>query len=132
LTVTRIPGNGTQRRSFVVDASVGVKWMIKETNDKFAMRLLNANFRLIVPDLFYLEVANVLWKRSRRRDISSLESEQYPQALLDAPLIRATSKILYETALKIACETGRTVYDNQHLALPLQENAMLVTADTRF
>ena len=59
----------TTARSFVVDASVGVKWVLSEPDSDRARALLQASARgeaeLLVPDVYVTEVSNVLWKRSR-------------------------------------------------------------------
>ena len=59
----------------VVDASVGVKWVIGEENTSHAELLLEEMDRLLVPDRFYSEVANVLWKRTRRKEASERITE---------------------------------------------------------
>ena len=61
----------------VVDASVAVKWCLPAEREALvpqAEALLasyrSEQIRLLVPDLFWLEVANALWKAACRREIS--------------------------------------------------------------
>ena len=53
----------------VVDASVAVKWYLEEDHAAPARRLLDGTYELIVPDLFFMEIGNVLWKRWRRGEL---------------------------------------------------------------
>lgn len=55
----------------VVDASVAVKWYLPEEHTLAAVRLLDTGVGLVVPDLFFGEIGNVLWKWWRRGDLSS-------------------------------------------------------------
>lgn len=57
--------------SFVVDASVAVKWVVAEIHFESARRLLERDYSLLVPDFFFAEVANVFWKRVRRGEDSA-------------------------------------------------------------
>jgi len=51
---------------YVVDASVGIKWFVPEIHSDAARRLLTEDSILLVPDLFFPEIGNILWKRVRR------------------------------------------------------------------
>jgi hypothetical protein len=51
-----------------VDASVAVKWLLPEVHSDAALRILEHHRPLLVPDLLFAEVGNVLWKRVRRRE----------------------------------------------------------------
>jgi predicted nucleic acid-binding protein len=42
---------------FVIDASVEIKWFIPEVHSAAAQRLLSGNHELLIPDLFFPEVA---------------------------------------------------------------------------
>ncbi|MEH2024315.1 type II toxin-antitoxin system VapC family toxin [Nostoc sp.] len=54
-------------RRYVLDASVAIKWFVLEVHSDKARRLLTSNYTFLVPDFFFAEVANVLWKRVRRQ-----------------------------------------------------------------
>lgn len=45
---------------FVVDASVAMKWYLPENYSEHADRLLNPFFELLVPELLFSEIGNVL------------------------------------------------------------------------
>ena len=52
--------------TYVVDASVGIKLFLQEEYSEAVEALFNADARLLVPDLFHIECANILWKRVMR------------------------------------------------------------------
>jgi predicted nucleic acid-binding protein len=117
---------------FVVDASVAVKWFLPEIHDVPARRLLGGGHTLIVPDLLFPEVGNILWKRVRAGDITEPQADTILQTLGGMPLIVHPSWPLVTVALTIGCQAGRTIYDSLYLALAIQESAPMVTADERF
>lgn len=120
----------------VVDASVGVKWVIVEEDTPHADHLFEEYERLAVPDRFFSEVANVLWKRTRRADPSERITETVARDGLSEILalgLRVTSSAeLVSDSLEIALEIGHPTYDCDYLALALREGATLVTADRKF
>ena len=119
----------------VVDASVGMKWAIKEENTPHALALLGSGRRLIVPDRFYSEVANVLWKRTRRAEpserITEGEAREGLRDVLSVDLEVVASKYLVDDSLEIALETGHPTYDCDYLALAVKEGAEFMTADAK-
>ena len=118
-------------RSLVVDASVAVKWFLPEVHSEAAMRVLSLGAPLLIPDLLYAEVGNIVWKRVRMGEITKEEAATLLQTLGDLPLAVLPTWPFALSALEIACATGRTVYDSLYVALAVRENARLVTADER-
>ena len=118
--------------SLVVDASVAAKWFLPEVHSEEALRLLETPYRLLVPDLLYLEVGNTLWKRVVNSEIAAEQAVDIAGVLESLPLASFPDRPLMAAALDIACRTGRTVYDSVYLALATQQNCRLVTADRRF
>ena len=53
---------------YVVDASIVVKWIVKEEWSDEASSLLEAEATLIAPELLFAEVCNALWAMRRRGD----------------------------------------------------------------
>ena len=51
--------------TFVVDVNVAIKWVLSEIYSSDALCLLNDDYELLVPDFFFPEVGNILWKRFR-------------------------------------------------------------------
>src|SRR4051812_33033498 len=114
---------------YVVDASVAIKWFLPEIHSEAAQRLLSEDHTLLIPDLLFSEVGNILWKRVRNGELTSEEAATLLQTLGGLPLIVSPSWPVVALALEIACRTFRTVYDSLYVALAISEKAVLVTAD---
>ncbi len=117
--------------AYVVDASVALKWYVPEVHAEDALRVLEPGNELHVPDLFHAEVGNILWKKSRRGELSSGEARRIARAVLSVPLAVHRTASLLEGALDIATRAGCTVYDGLYVALAVARGIRLVTADRR-
>ncbi|MBI4745743.1 MAG: type II toxin-antitoxin system VapC family toxin [Deltaproteobacteria bacterium] len=118
-------------KKFVVDASVAIKWYLPEEHNAAAERLLNQTFRLHVPDLFFPETGNILWKRLVREEISKEKACTILKLLESAPIKVWESKPLLPEAFNIAVKAQRTVYDSLYIALAISEGCRMVTADRK-
>lgn len=116
----------------VIDASVAVKWFIPESASTEAMKFLHGRYRLAAPELVYIEVANVLWKLHQRSVLSRDETLSLVEDLLSLPLMIHDSKTILGAALEIATATQRTVYDSLYLALAIELDGIVITADERW
>jgi predicted nucleic acid-binding protein len=123
---------------FVIDASVAAKWFLPaagETLTDEALQLLrrytNGEIRLIVPDLFWAEFANILWKAVRQGRWTKGAADAAIAAMKDRNLPTAPTLTLLEEAFTIATTFDRTVYDSLYVALAISSKAQLVTADER-
>lgn len=118
----------------VVDASVSIKLFVEEPLSEQAQALFNRLASdppadLHVPDLFYIECANILWKYSRRFG-RSMEDSLSDLADLGRLTLHVTSNAdLMEDALSLAVQTGLTAYDACYAALAHRLELPLVTAD---
>ena len=119
----------------VVDGSVAAKWYFAEPGYEAADRVLAAGIagerELLAPDLIVPEFLNVLWKRVRRRECSRAAAQEI-LALWDAdrPQLVASSD-LARRAFGLANELDQPVYDCLYLALAIELDASLATADRR-
>ena len=119
--------------TLVVDASVVVKWFFPEEHSDAARRLLAARrYALLAPDLIWSEAGNAVWKRVRRGELAADEASQIAADLIRLPLTTTGTHGLAAAALELALATGRTVYDCMYLALAIDRECRLVTADERF
>ena len=113
----------------VVDASVAVKWVVRETGSDSARSLSRA--RLELPDLLLVECANILWKKVRIGDLTRQDAIGCLAVLLQAPVNFTACRDLVESAMALSLELQHPVYDCLYLALALRRAVPLVTADER-
>jgi predicted nucleic acid-binding protein len=116
---------------FIVDVSVGVKWMLPEPYAAEALRLQTSAHQLHAPAFFDVELANVLWKTIRQGLLSRSQADVFLSQLPALPLTRHSDEGLVAPAFDLADKTQRTVYDCLYLALAVQLGGQMVTADER-
>ena len=124
--------------TFVVDASVAAKWMLpakEELLRQEAYRLLDAygagEINLLVPDIFWAECGNIVWKAVRQKRFSRVEGELAITSMLRRSIPTISSASLLPEALPIAFQYGRSLYDCLYVALAVQSDRELITADER-
>ena len=125
-------------RVAVVDASVAVKWCLPARREDLvaqAEELLAScrrdEIRFLVPDLFWVELANALWKAARRGEISADNANSAISLVRDLGMATVPSLDLVPQALHLAVRYGRTVYDSLYVALAAQSKTEMITADER-
>jgi predicted nucleic acid-binding protein len=87
--------------------------------------------QFLVPDLFWLEVANALWKAVWKQKIDSETAARSFRVVSDLKIPTISSVDLVPLALQLAVTHRRTVYDSVYVALALRVKANLITADER-
>lgn len=117
---------------FVVDASVGIKWVLSEVHSEAALRLLDDDHELLVPDFFFPEIGNILWKRIRRGEMTLELAQNDLSVLMGGDLQICPSLSLMPMALEIAARVDQAVYDCVYLVLAVTNSCQMVTADERF
>jgi predicted nucleic acid-binding protein len=117
---------------YVVDASVVVKWFIREEHSESARSLMGGQGGLIrSPNFLIIEAANALVSNVRQGIIRQEEVSENLE-LIPNHLELVDSAVLVSRATALALEHGRSVYDCLYLALAIREGCQLVTADERF
>jgi predicted nucleic acid-binding protein len=117
--------------TWVVDASVAVKWFVDEARSAEARAVLASGESIIAPDLIIPETCNTAWKKVRRGDISREQGEAMVRALrLSFDRLAATAP-LSERALELAQRFDHPAYDCFYVALAESESAVLVTDDEK-
>jgi predicted nucleic acid-binding protein len=117
--------------TFVIDASVSVKWVVEEDGTREALTLLG-RAKLIAPELLVAECANILWKKVQRGELSKDEAFLAARLLQGAAIEFVPTRSLLETATRIAVDLDHPAYDCLYLALAADRDCQLVTADERF
>ncbi len=119
----------------VVDASVGIKKFIIEPLtpkvDQLFAHLSDPDARLYIPDLFYIECTNIVWKyiRAGLYDLAEAQANLADLKLLHFTAT-PTADLMLE-ALTLSVTHGISAYDACYVALSQQNNALLLTQDKR-
>lgn len=118
----------------VLDASVGIKLFIEEEFSDKVERLFtkladDPQARIHIPDLFYIECANILLKYTRRFDRPLDDSLADLKDLNELSLITTSTAELIEDALKLANQKNLTAYDACYAVLAQKLDLPLITAD---
>lgn len=122
----------------VVDASVAGKWCLPPKDEPLSheaagllRRYSAGEIRFVVPDLFWAELANLLWKAVRHGRCTKAAAGAALHTLQERKLPTVSAADLLGTAFAIACSFDRTVYDSLYVALAVHSKAQFVTADER-
>jgi predicted nucleic acid-binding protein len=121
----------------VLDASVGVKLVVAEPGYERARevlgRALHEETPMAAPEFMALEVANALWAKARRRQLTPALAQEGLNLFLRATarFLRVPERVLAADALAIALECGVTAYDGCYLALARRLSLPLLTADAK-
>ena len=125
-------------KTFVVDASVGAKWAspeivepLADRADRFLRAYVEGTVQVVVPDVFWIEIGNFLWKAAKRGEITAVLARRGLEAMLSRDFPTVPSRAVLPEALKIAVDFGRTVYDSTYVALAVATGNELLTADER-
>lgn len=116
--------------TIVIDASVAVKWVLREPDSDAADALLD-DPDLMAPVIWLAEAANALWRRVRIGEIAADEATTRLSELRNAPVASVAIEPYLNQALRLATETRHSVYDCLYVALALSNRTHVVTADRR-
>jgi predicted nucleic acid-binding protein len=120
----------------VIDARVGVRLFSNEEGAEDVARFFDkavacTDLRLCVPDLFFIECANVFLKQARRNDYT-VSAAKKNQAALQALAFRTYPiEPLSSDALALAAQYGISAYDALYASLASLLKSTLVTCDLR-
>jgi predicted nucleic acid-binding protein len=120
----------------VLDASVGIKTVILESDSASATALLDHSnldpaAEIHVPELFDLECRNILWKLVYRGLLPEADAKPKVTQLDRLKLVRTPNASLLDDALTIALAQQASVYDAVYVALASRLGLPLVTADDK-
>jgi predicted nucleic acid-binding protein len=113
----------------VIDASVALKWIVAEVDTDVALALRSE--RVSAPDLL-AECANALWKKVRRKELSTQEASLAARLLQRADIELEPMRDLIEPATRLAVALDHPAYDCLYLALAEVNESEFVTADETF
>lgn len=126
------------KKVVVVDASVAVKWTfpgqiepLADRADDLLQHYLAGQVELVVPDLFWVEITNFLWKSVRQKKIPAARAEEALKTIVARSFRTFPARDVLDEALSIAMQFDRTAYDSVYVALAVAINSYLLTADER-
>jgi len=118
---------------FVLDASVAASWFFDDEGGDYAATVLEGlkEGEALVPNLWPLEIANVLIMAERRGRCSEAEATRFIELLENLPITiddDATHRALHGS-YQLAREYGLTAYDAACLELAMRLGTPLATMD---
>jgi predicted nucleic acid-binding protein len=116
--------------TFVVDASVAVKWFVPEPDSDLALKLRSIGQSLIAPDIMPVEVGNAFWKLVQRNEMDRSHAQSALRSLAEG-VVLFPAETLLANSLEIAFEVRQPIYDCLYIALAEQIEAPVVTADRK-
>jgi predicted nucleic acid-binding protein len=121
----------------VLDASVAVKWFVREeSGNAEAERLLTEPRKLVAPDLIRVEVAAALTRKVRLNESSAAaireHCDNWPRLLARGILGLIPIEDDYPHAVALALELKHPLQDCLYLALAERLQVPFVTADDKF
>lgn len=120
--------------ALVVDASVGLKWVLEEPDSHLAKALVRREPNLLVPDFWLHEATNVLWLQVRKKLFTPEEARE-GLSLLRAQVdpVPTAEMRLHDVALDIGIAINHSTYDTLYLAFAIAAGATaVVVADGPF
>ena len=115
----------------VLDASVLAKCLFEEEDSALAREAVRAAGGLIAPDFIFVELASIAAKKVRRREERAgyaADAMRHAEVLLAE--VRPT-RPLAAAAFDLAVNWGVSVYDGLYVALAIEEDGFVLTADLR-
>lgn len=119
----------------VLDAGVGLKWVLPEADSDKAVRLQkdfeNRIHELLAPDTFPVEVAHALTRAERRGLIQPPEAlRRFHQVARTLPVLHSYLAFL-PRAIELSSSERIGAYDCLYVALAEGEQCQVVSADQR-
>jgi predicted nucleic acid-binding protein len=119
----------------VLDASVVAKWLFHEADRAPAEALLegwmDGRWEVVAPEILAAEVANAIWKRTRREALPTAEALLLFERFATFCPTLVSIENLVRSALDLAVERGCSVYDGLYVALARSLPCRLITADEK-
>ncbi len=113
----------------IVDASVAMKWLVAEEDTDIANRLIGRDY-LAAPELIACEIANGIWKKWVRKQLTAVP-QRLPFVLQLFDEVFPVTPYAFRAA-ELAVELDHPAYDCFYLALAEARGDVVVTADARF
>jgi predicted nucleic acid-binding protein len=122
--------------AFVLDNSVAMRWLLasnKASDQSYAELVLKSlvDAEVLVPNLWHLDVANVLLSATNREEIEVSEVERFTAQLENLPITvdTLTANQVFGHTISLARAYRLSSYDAAYLELALREGLPLASLD---
>ena len=120
---------------FVLDCSVAAKWVLPEPDRAPALgwfeRYAAGEVLLIAPDLLLAEFASLIAKRHRRKEISAEQAHAAFRLMAKCAPRLFDMRPRLPRALELSLQYQLSLWDCVYLALALERDCPVLTADRR-
>ena len=124
---------GFKIESYVIDASVAVKWFVNESDSEAARRIKDSyvagKVEIMAPNLIYYEVLNAL----RFHPVARLSPDELRSILSSLKNLQFTnepSDDIWFRSFNFSSQEGTSIYDSIYLALASRQGKF-ITADSK-
>ena len=116
----------------MIDASVALSWVLPsdDTNQALSLRnqaLDNPEFVIMVPPIFWYEVANVFWVAIRRKRMDRQDAIKSLELLINFEFMVWSADP--KSCLELSIDYDLSAYDAAYLDLAMDQQATLWTMD---
>jgi predicted nucleic acid-binding protein len=121
--------------SCVLDASAALSWCFVDERTKASIDLLRAVSQqgALVPNLWFLEVANSIWMAEKKQRLKTAEANALIDMLSKLPIEveEVNSNAVWSTVMELARTHDLTIYDSTYLDLAVRNKLKLATFDKK-
>lgn len=117
--------------TLVVDASVAIKFVVREHDTERARELLALPDPLIAPDWLLAEAASSFWKKVKKSELLAIHAERHLGLLPSFFQVLHPAAPLIDEAFRWSIRLRHSVYDCLYVALAVREDCRLATADVK-
>ncbi len=119
-------------KRLVIDANIAAKWYLPEADSETAEMLFADGLEFHAPDFLATEFANIYWKHSVAGRTSLDAWRKASRQLKKAIPYWHSDEQLHDQALELAITHKHPIFDCIYLALAIQIDGIVVTADKQF
>jgi predicted nucleic acid-binding protein len=120
---------------YIIDSSVGFKWVVPEPDSQQALRLRQHHeqsiHQLLAPDIFPIEIGHALTRAERQKRIPIGAAVPLLTDATNSLSSYQASLLLLTRACEISSKARVGIYDCIYVTLAEKEGCQLVTADDR-
>ena len=119
--------------SFVLDTSTTMAWCFEDESSPYADKVLEQleESTAIAPEIWPLEVSNVLVVAERRKRMTKADSVRFQELLQELPIQVeiSTPQRIFGPVLDLAREQNLSTYDASYLDLAMRTGLPIATLD---